>query len=389
MRIAYVCADRGVPVFGTKGCSVHAQELIRAFRRRGHEVALFAARLGGRPPADLASMAVTELPEFAAGRPADLDSANQATVDRIGDEGGFDLVYERYSLWSHAGPSAAQRLATRALLEVNAPLIDEERRYRGGADLEPARLIVRQALRESRAVVAVSRAVADWVRTLAPSAIPVEVIPNGVDPRRFRGIDRSGDRPGFTIGFVGTMKPWHGLTVLAEAFERLAPHHPEARLLLVGDGPEREPVSRAFERAGLADRVEWTGAVDPEMVPGLLARMDVGVAPYPSGEDCYFSPLKVFEYLAAGLPVVASRVGQLGDVLVHQRSALLVAPGSAVELADGLDLLARDRSLRHRIAGAGRVLVESEFTWDRVAARTIALATPWSLRRRAFLSAAY
>ncbi|MGE0440060.1 MAG: glycosyltransferase family 4 protein [Gemmatimonadales bacterium] len=380
MRIAYVSTDRGVPVFGTKGCSVHVQEMIRAFRRLGHSVTLFTSRVGGTAPADLADVPLVDLPDFAAARPASPADANERTAAAIRREGGFDLVYERYALWSHAGMTAAQAAGRPGLLEVNAPLIDEARRYRPETELAGAEAIAEVAFGTATAVVAVSDDVARYVRGVAGPGHRVSAIPNGVDPHRFRHLRLARARAGFTIGFVGTMKPWHGLAVLVDAFERVAAALPDARLLLVGDGPDREPIAARLADRGLDHRVEWTGAVDPVEIPRLLARMDVAVAPYPEVE-CYFSPLKVFEYLAAGLPVVASRVGQLSTLLLHERHALLVEPGSAPALAAAIERLAEDRLLRHRIAGGGRVLVESEYTWERIAGRILALGRKGSPSR--------
>ena len=71
-----------------------------------------------------------------------------------------------------------------------------------------------------------------------------------------------------------------------------------------------------------------TGAVAHEAVPRYLAEMDVGVAPYPDLPTFYFSPLKIFEYAAARVPIVASAVGQIAEILVHRKSALLHPPGA-------------------------------------------------------------
>ncbi|HET9494840.1 MAG TPA: glycosyltransferase, partial [Chloroflexia bacterium] len=107
MRLAYVCADRGVPVFGKKGCSVHVQEVVRALLSRGVEVTLFAASLGGMPPAGLESVRVHRLPapsgDDRAQREASALAANADLALALSEDGPFDAVYERYSLWSYAG----------------------------------------------------------------------------------------------------------------------------------------------------------------------------------------------------------------------------------------------------------------------------------------------
>ena len=112
MRMAYVCADPGVPVFGTKGCSVHVRETIRALRRLGAEVTLYAARLGGEAPEDLRDVPVRRLPSLPKGdavlREQAALSTNRVLVPLLERDGPFDAVYERYSLWSHAALTHAR-----------------------------------------------------------------------------------------------------------------------------------------------------------------------------------------------------------------------------------------------------------------------------------------
>ena len=129
-RIAYICADPGVPVFGCKGASVHVQEVIRAMHRLGATVELFAARIGGDVPNDLRHLRVHQLPTPPKGELAERErallAANDAMTTALSGAGTFDLIYERYSLWSFAAMEFARSHGIRSVLEVNAPLIDEQ-----------------------------------------------------------------------------------------------------------------------------------------------------------------------------------------------------------------------------------------------------------------------
>jgi glycosyltransferase involved in cell wall biosynthesis len=170
------------------------------------------------------------------------------------------------------------------------------------------------------------------------------------------------------------LKPWHGLDVLVDAFAIALEVSPSLRLLVVGDGPERASVEGRIAAAGIADHVTLTGAVPPAAIPGLLAGMDIAVAPYPDLLDFYFSPLKLYEYMAAGLAVVASRVGTIPHDVRDGREGLLYPPGSTSALADALLRLAADEPLRRRLGRAGRAAVCRDHTWRGVARRTLALA---------------
>jgi glycosyltransferase involved in cell wall biosynthesis len=381
MRIAYVCADPGVPVFGRKGCSVHVQEMLRALQGHGAGVDVFAARVDESPPSGLESLQVHQLTPVGDGDPpshavatAALNDELAALLDRAGP---YDVVYERYSLWSFAGMEHAAAAGVPGLLEVNAPLIEEQAAYRGLRDAGGADRVAARAFRAASVLLAVSAEVAAWLERRGAAGSRVHVIPNGVDAERFRP-DVPPAAPGppgsFTVGFVGSMKPWHGLDVLAEAFARLHQRAPDARLLLVGDGPARVAVCADLSARGLAGVVHCTEAVAPHEVPGLLTSVDAAVAPYPQATGFYFSPLKVYEYLAAGRAVVASRVGQLETVIRHEVNGLLCPPGDAGALAAALERLRREPALRARLGRAARATMLRKHTWDAVAARVLELA---------------
>src|SRR2546422_862195 len=184
------------------------------------------------------------------------------------------------------------------LLEVNAPLIEEQATYRGLRDAAGADRVAARVFRAASVLLAVSTEVAAWLERRGAARDRVHVIPNGVDAERFRPDVRPaapGTLGSFTVGFVGSMKPWHGLDVLVEAFARLHGRAPEARLLLVGDGPARAAACADLSARGLAGVVHCTEAVPPLEVPGLLTSVDAAVAPYPPATGFYFSPLKVDE----------------------------------------------------------------------------------------------
>jgi glycosyltransferase involved in cell wall biosynthesis len=381
MRIAYVCMDRGVPVFGCKGASIHVQEIIRALLARGADIELFAAQLGDDSPPALEAVRVHHLPVlFHADRAVRERAAFAANSDlraALERERPFDLVYERYSLWSFAGMEYARDTRTPSVLEVNAPLIEEQALHRGLCDHARAEQVRERVFADAGVLVAVSEAVAAYLERHPTTRGRVHVIPNGISPDRFpAGLEPSCPcgPDTLTAGFVGSLKPWHGLPILIEAFALLHARYPRSRLLIVGDGPERAKLEADAAAHGVTEAVHYTGAVAPSKVPGLVASMDVAVAPYPKLKDFYFSPLKVFEYMAAGIAVVASRMGQLTQVIRDGVNGILCPPGDAHALAAAMERLRCDPGLRARLGQAARASVLRDYTWDAAAERILRLA---------------
>ncbi|MBV5260095.1 glycosyltransferase family 4 protein [Synechococcus moorigangaii CMS01] len=377
MKIAYVCADPGIPVFGCKGASIHVQEMIRGFRHQGAMVTLVAARLGGEPPADLADVPVHCLPKIPKGdlasREQGLFHQNQTLQDLLTQAAPYDLVYERYSLWSHGGMTFARRHRIPGILEVNAPLIEEQATHRGLIDRNLAVKVAETVFGEATTLIAVSEGVKSYLRQWV-SGDRLFVVPNGINPARFSNVSKPSAVTPFTVGFVGSLKPWHGLDLLIEAFAQLRQAVPEAQLLIVGDGPQRQDLEAAIARHQLTAQVQWTGAVPPEAVPHWLGQMSVAVAPYPASDDFYFSPLKVVEYMAAGLPVVASHIGQLPDIIDDGVTGILCPPGEVAALAQTLEHLWRSPQQRQQLGTAARTAVLERHTWDHIAAQILAIA---------------
>ena len=121
-------------------------------------------------------------------------------------------------------------------------------------------------------------------------------------------------------------------------------------------------------------RVIFTGSVAHDRVPALLDACDILVAPHvplADGSDFFGSPTKVFEYMAMGKAIVASRLGQIGEVLADQETALLVEPGNVSELAAAIVKLVESDELRARLGAKAREVAEREFTWKHNAQRVL------------------
>ena len=185
-HIAYVCADAGIPVFGTKGASIHVQSVVRAALKAGHRVTLFATRFDGHVPPGLENVACVHLPEIPQGDPTKRAHAALEARDHIAERldahAPYDMVYERYSLWSDVGMRWAREHGIPGILEVNAPLIEEQRTHRQLVLEDEARAVAQSAFSQASAILAVSPGVADYLHTWPGTKGRVHVVANGVDP---------------------------------------------------------------------------------------------------------------------------------------------------------------------------------------------------------------
>lgn len=393
MRMAYLCADRGVNPAGCSGSSAHVREMVKALVARGHHVEVILAAGDGAaavlpcPVTDLQADATlgelrSRLVRAARTGPAVEDPshapaeahallANAAIAAALeAMDPPPDVVYERQSLWCTAGLDHARRRGIPHLLEVNAPLVEQEIEYRRLELVTVATAIQDVLLAGSDRVLVTSPALVGHARAHGASRRDVRVVPCGVPSSLLAGEPaRAGRDPSrFVVGFVGSLKPWHGVDVLLRAFRKLHAADRAYRLLVVGDGPEREEVERYLRVHGLDPFAELTGNINPGEVPGQLARMDVGVASYPDLPTFYFSPLKLWEYAAAGVPIAASSVGDLPRLFPHREAALLHPPGSASKLAAHIEQLRADPALAARLARRAKQTARAH-TWDRIAAR--------------------
>jgi glycosyltransferase involved in cell wall biosynthesis len=375
VNVLALCADPGIAYDGTKGASVHLRELWRALAAEGALVSGVAAVRGAVPPELPPGVALHALPGGSGSAPPSVAervlAAARAAVEAPGAPRP-DFILERLALDSAVGATLARRLGVPLVVEVNAPLDEEAARYRGATPDATTQARLRETLAAADLVVCVSRPLVPWVVAHGGSAGRTQVLPNGVRVDLFGGprIEASPGAP-VTVGFVGSFKPWHGLDLLLDAWLDARVRGEDLRLELLGDGPVRERLEARVAAAGATGAARFHGARPHEEVAAFLRGIDIAVAPSPPTEDPYFSPLKVYEYAAAGCAIVAPSSGQAGERFQHERDALLVPPGDARALADALLLLSRDAALRRSLGAAARVRARREFDWRHVARRLL------------------
>jgi glycosyltransferase involved in cell wall biosynthesis len=302
--------------------------------------------------------------------------------------GAIDAVYERSAFMQLAGLRLAEKRGLPHILEVNAPI--EERRDHHGYPLYWIGLArEREKLALSDQVVCVTEALRRYLEDRGADPARVTVIPNAVRPESFRLLDPErevlraelGIAPGqVAVGFVGRFGYWRGMVPLLEAFALVAASEPRAHFVLVGGGQLLPAVTRLVAERKLEARVTLTGVLTPEATPAHVAALDVGVL---AGSPWYSSPIKLFEYGAAGLGIVAPRVPAVAEVIRDEEEALLVTPEAPAEIAAAILRLIANPEERRALGAAYRQRVCTEYTWTRVATRIEELfqASPrWSRR---------
>ena len=383
MRLLYVTADPGIPVLGHKGASVHVRELVTALTAEGADVAVASPRIAPEGDRLDASAHLIELEPVVARqhpRASSLRAAMERQAGqliRLAEQLRVDAIYERYSLHSWAAARVAEELNLSYVLEVNAPLRDEARRFRSLAYPDVAAEIEERVYVMADRIFAVSAPLATLLIEAGVDRAKVEVMRNAVTAAKFPAHRHRGR--GFTVGFAGSLKPWHGVEVLADAVAMAARKVEDLRLEVVGDGP----LAGALDAIDLPPkRFRRYGARPHSETLRILASWDIGVAPYVAACPIfYFSPLKVAEYMAAGACPVASDLGDVRPLLGDGERGVLVPPGDASALATALIELAGDRARVASLGARARRHAHASLSWRRNARRVLDCLQPAPARR--------
>jgi glycosyltransferase involved in cell wall biosynthesis len=286
------------------------------------------------------------------------------------------FVWQRHDLFQMAGLQLARDLDVPSVLFVPATLVWESAQWevrRPGWASWLERFGESPALRGADVVACGSDVVAEQVHRLGVRDERILITPTGVDlnlfaprpgPSEIR--DELGLRERYVVGWVGSFRRFHALEQAVDAVARVE----NAVLLMVGDGPERARIRRLARDRGVT--AKFTGTVPHADLPAYLAAMDVALVLASPGQIFHYSPLKLAEYLAAGLPVVAPRVAQLADRLTDDVDAVLVPPGDSQALAASLQRLHDDIVYRERLAKSARAAAEARWSWDHEVRRILA-----------------
>jgi glycosyltransferase involved in cell wall biosynthesis len=291
---------------------------------------------------------------------------------------GHDLVYERNTMYRFGIAMACKRLKKPYVLYVEADDILEhdimKKPITGLLRFQAARAF-QYNLNIADQVICVSEPLkAHLIKKWKVPRKKIVVFPNVADIERFKPEFRARKKTRASLGidevpiiiFVGNFYEWHDVATLLHSFVKVLRNHPDAHLLLVGDGAKRKAMSQLAAELGIGQSVTFTGMVSHTDVPSFMAAADIAVVPYPVLEqDVWLSPLKLFEYMATGDAIIASEVGQLSEWIRDGWNGILVTPGDVSEMAAGINWLIENPNFRQQLGQNARDEAVQKHSWDR------------------------
>lgn len=382
MNILYHHRTQGRGVEG-----VHIREIVKAFVSKGHRVEIVSPA-GVHPPdapvgsplkkAASASFISRNLPEFifelleiaynfvAAKR---LRAAAKKTKPAF--------IFERYAIFNWSGVRVAKELGVPILLEINYTSFTPIYRKRSSILRPLAHAIDRWICKTADGFIAITGFVRDHLIELGVDSRRIIVLPNAADPAVFRpGIPNQALRNSLKIGdarivgFVGGFFPWHGLDFLVDVFSGLRRDKDRAVLLLIGDGPLKSAIEDKVRGLDLLSSVLFIPYLPHSDLPRYMSLFDIAVMP---DSNHYGSPVKIYEYLAMGIPVVAPRLGPIEEGVEHGKEGLLFRRRDAADFSAALERLLSDADERKRMGEAARRKAVAEHTWQRNGDRILEL----------------
>jgi glycosyltransferase involved in cell wall biosynthesis len=368
MRILYHHRTLGD---GAEG--IHVAEMVKAFRRLGHEVRVVSligesTNVQSRPQQQW-GLVKKLLPGFLY-EMGELSYNIQGyiSVAKAVKEFRPDFIYDRYISYNYSAVAVGRRHKIPVVLEVNSPYSHQKQTFDEKVYYKTLlRCFEKNICSDATCVIVVSTPLKDFLISTGVPEDKIVVMPNGVDTEVFHpGIDRQevrqrlGIEQETVIGFTGILRPWHGLEVLLQAFQQICQTQSDLHLLIVGDGPIRSDLEKAVANNGLSGKVTITGRQVHELVRSFVAAMDIAVSPRTT---FYASPMKILEYMAMGKAVIAPDTENCRDILADQREGILFRPEDADDLARKLRRLIDDSDLRSKLGNAARTKIESGHTW--------------------------
>jgi len=398
MKIGYLMQADAVDMSKVSGPQLHVEAIVQRLKKRGHLVRMVASHNGQIVWSDdlvqwkPAVLGFSDIRTFRI-----FESVLRGLQNRLGlpflrlfDSYrfsdacvsaliGYDVLYERYGMISYGGLIAAKRLGIPCVYEINGDLIEEYHQlgiHLSNAQWAVIKFITKLMMRQVDHIVAVGETIKNrYVCRWQLDNSHISVVTNGFDVEHFIKSKKQEDirsryliNNGHVVIYVGSFQPWHGVDLILEAFSQLLITKTETNLILVGNGPLRSEIEKRVKALSLENSVYFTGTVPHSDVASLLNIADVAVIYHRnSAAEIVETPLKLFEYMAAGKAIVAPSVKNMERVLTHRVTGLLVPPDDPRALAISINELLEDSQLRTALGQAAREQALQKHSWDRAA----------------------
>jgi glycosyltransferase involved in cell wall biosynthesis len=410
LKIAHLYQESGIRFYEPHAAQLHIYHTMRGLQQTGHEVTLLALQdrqvlctndlqvfksdkrlashygqlgLSGNTLFKRFESGVRRLhSELHLPYLALFDSYRMAEASSLNLR-GFDLIHERYNLLALGGAWASKRLGIPFVLEVNADLL-EQRKFKGIPEKGLRRLFAvwatRVCFKAAAKIICISTDLKDHLhRQWNIEEHKLAVLPCAADIEAFgsnhkaelvrRGLGLTTEP---VVMWVGGFYPWHDLDLLLESFTLVLQKQPRARLVLVGEGQTRTAVEQRVRRNGLQHAVIMTGAIAHTTVPDMVSIAEVAVvpaAPVSASRGGTGTPLKLFEYMAAGKAIVATAQNQAAEVIQDGLNGLLVEAGDVNRFAQAILTLLSDPVERVRLGQNARQQAIELYSWEQYTRR--------------------
>ncbi len=292
-----------------------------------------------------------------------------------------DIFFNRLELYTFSGLWLSRRLNIPMVIEADCPPTHEHMNFYGKNYMHLGDLAMKIEMANMRgadAIIAISNILANYYIERGIPASKIHVIPNAVDANKFAPVSRDhalakklGLENKVVIGWVGSLFGWSGIENLIGMAKHLLAQRPNVSFLLVGGGKNKEFFESRLHTNGYASRVVLPGTVPHSEVPKYLSCMDIVLAPYPKLDFWYPSSVKLFEYMSSGKATVATRVGQVAEIIQDGKNGLLFDPDRANELTEKVLSLVDSAEKRRQMGEQARRDVLANWTWERMAHRML------------------
>lgn len=406
MKTAYLFQTSGIEFSETQAAEVHIFYTLRGLQQRGHySVLLGMANRRTVYTTDLDGVAKGQLSAehfgklgVSGSRPFQIIESGARRMQRelrlpyfalfdsyrmrdacTTNLKGFELMHERYNMLAIGGALAAKRTRIPFVLEVNADSL-EQYDFQGVAVRGIQRAYAQWATRfvfhaATKIVCTNTELCVHLVRKWGIAPDKVVALPCAADTHIFaREYDREQARRDLGLTdepvamWVGRFYAWHNLDLLVDSFAEVVKQIPNAKLVLIGDGRTRPAIENKIRDYALQNTVILTGSVNHKKVARLLAATDVTVCPFsPSYAGKGGTPLKLFEYMAAGKAIIATKMNQIQDVIEDSETGILIEPEDVNGFASAIVDLLNDSSERERLGRNAQRVATNEYSWERYA----------------------